>query len=303
MHIRNFIVEKKLNIGFVSFSGKAKEYRNAIDKLDTLSFSGTYFPKDDVSFVNCDEHRFDNYQDLLDASDIIVFCGNRIQRRLIIDAIRNLKHVLIDDYNCVLNDFTGSLCNFADEAEVTVQVSMSKMYYWGICEIIETYNNIRYINFDKSVDYSHQRTVIDIISEIFAIIKIADSEVVSMHNRKLPLFVRKSELQQMNFEFLNGISASIKANPCAFYDNHELTIVAEKNMALIDLRKREWHNLIYKTSISEPVKELFTLDEIPFIERNELKNLVQSITAKTEPFVSLKSMRSLWKCLDMINSK
>jgi hypothetical protein len=294
---------KKLNIGFVSFSGNAKEYRNAVDKFDILSFSGVYFPKDDDSFVNYDEHRFENYQDFLNSADIIIFCGDRIQRRLIIDAIRNLKHVLIDDYNCILNDFIGSLCNLADEAEVIVQVSIPKMYYWGIYEIMETYKNVRYINFDKSVDYNHQRTTVDIIPEIFAVIKIADSEVVSMHNRKLPLLVRKSELQQMNFEFLNGINASIKANPCAFYDSHELTIVAEKNMALIDLRKREWHNLVYRTSTAEPTKELFTLDEIPFIERNELNNLIQSITAKTEPFISLKSIRSLWKCLEMIKSK
>jgi hypothetical protein len=296
-------VEKKLNIGFVSFSGNAKEYRNAIDKLDSLSFSGAYFPKDDNSFENYAEHRFENYRDMLDLSDIIIFCGEKIQRRLIIDAVRNLKHVLIDDYTCILNDTIVSLCNFVDEAEVTVQVSMPKLYYWGIREITETYKNIRYINFDKNVDYNHQRAAVDIIPEILAVIKIADSEAVVIHNKKLPLFVRKSELQQMNFEFLNGINASIKANPCAFYDSYELTVVAEKNMALIDLRKREWHNLVYKTSIAEPVKELFTLDEIPFIERNELKNLIYAITTKTEPFVSPKSIRSLWKCINMINLK
>ncbi|MDR2652681.1 MAG: hypothetical protein LBC68_10295 [Prevotellaceae bacterium] len=296
-------MEKKLNIGFVSFSGSAREYRNAVDKFDNLSFTGVYFPKDDNSFENYNEQRFENYQDLLDSADIILFCGEKIQRRLMIDAIRNLKHILIDDYSCILNDSIVSLCNFVDEAEVSVQVSMPKIYYWGICEIIDAYKNIRYINFDKSVDYSHQRTSVDVIPETLAIIKIADSEVVSMHNRKLPLFVRKSELQQMSFEFLNGISASIKANPCAFYDSHELTIVAEKNMAFIDLRKREWHNLIYKTSTAEPVKELFSLDEVPFIERNELKNLIYAITTKTEPFVSLKSIRSLWKCIEMIKTR
>ncbi|MDR1553873.1 MAG: hypothetical protein LBS69_10500 [Prevotellaceae bacterium] len=296
-------MEKKLNIGFVSFSGSAKEYRNAIDKFDNLSFTGVYFPKDDNSFENYNEQRFENYQDLLDSADVILFCGEKIQRRLIIDAIRNLKHILIDDYNCILNDSIVSLCNFVDEAEVSAQVSMPKIYYWGICEIIETYKNIRYIHFDKCVDYSHMRASVDVVPEILAIIKIADSEVVSMHNKKLPLFVRKSELQQMSFEFLNGVSANIKANPCAFYDNHELTIVAEKNMALIDLRKREWHNLIYKTPTAEPVKELFSLDEVPFIERNELTNLIHAITTKTEPFISIKSIRSLWKCIEMIKTR
>jgi hypothetical protein len=296
-------VEKKLNIGFTGFSGSAKGYLNAVDKFDNLSFSGVYFPKDDNSLENYDEHRFENYQDLLDSSDIIIFCGGKPQRRLIIEAIRNLKHILIDDYTSILNDSIVSLCNFVDEAEITMQISMPKIYYWGICEIIEAYKNIRYINFDKSVDYSHQRASVDIIPEILAMIKIADSEVITMHNKKLPLFIRRSELQHLNFEFLNGTSASIRANPCAFYDNHELTIVAEKNMALIDLRKREWHNLVYKTLTAEPVKELFTLDEVPFIERNELKNIIHSITTKTEPFISPKSIRSLWKCMEMINSR
>jgi hypothetical protein len=296
-------VREKFNIGFVSFSGSAKTYRNAVDKFDNLSFAGAYFPKDDSSFENYDERRFENYQDMLDSSDIIIFCGDKIQRKLIIEAIRKLKHILIDDYTCILNDTIVSLCNLVDEAEITAQVSMPKLYYWGINEITETYKNIRYINFDKNVDYNHLRTTVDIIPEILAVIKVADSEVVAMHNKKLPLFVRKSELQQMNFEFLNGINASIKANPCAFYDSHELTIIAEKNIALIDLRKREWHNLVYKTSIAEPVKELFTLDEIPFIERNELTNMIYAITTKTEPFVSSKSIRSLWKCINMINLK
>jgi hypothetical protein len=296
-------VNKNLNIGFVSFSGSAKEYRNAVDKFDDLTFKGAYFPKDDNSFENYDEYRFENYQDLLDVADIILFCGEKIQRKLFVEAIRNLKHVLIDDYTCVLNDSIVLLCDLVDEAEVTAQVSMPKMYYWGICEIIETYKNIRYINFDKSVDYNHQRTTIDIIPEMLAVIKIADSEVVLINNKKLSLFTRKSELRQMNFEFLNGIHASIKANPCAFYDNHELTIVAEKNMALIDLRKREWHNLVYKTSTAEPIKELFALEEVPFIERNEIKNLIDSITTQTEPFISLKSIRSLWKSIEMISKR
>ncbi|MDR0421314.1 MAG: hypothetical protein LBH30_07710 [Prevotellaceae bacterium] len=294
-------MDKKLNIGFVNFAGKAEEYRKAVDKFDNLSFKGVYFSRNDNSSANYDEYRFENYQDLLDASDIVLFCGEKIHRRLVIDAIRNLKHVLIDDYSCVLNDSIVSLCNFVDEAEVTVQVSMPKMHYWGIYEIIETYKNIRYINFDKSIDYSHRRTV-DITPEIFAVIKLADSEVVSIHNKKLPLLARKSELQQISFEFLNGINASIRANPCAFYDSHELTIVAEKNMAFIDLRKCEWHNLVYRTSTAEPIKERFTLNEIPFIERNELKSLIQSITEKTEPLVSLKSIRSLWKCMELINT-
>jgi hypothetical protein len=296
-------VENKLNIGFVSFSGNAKEYRNAVDKFDNLSFKGAYFPKDDNSFENYTEYCFENYQDLLDVADIILFCGEKIQRKFIVDAIRSLKHILIDDYTCVLNDSIVSLCNFVDEAEVIFQVSMPKVYYWEIREIIETYKNIRYINFDKSIDYNHQRTTIDIIPEILSVIKIADSEVVLARNKKLQLFIRKSELQQINFEFLNGINACIKANPCAFYDNHELTIVAEKNMALIDLRKREWHNLVYKTSTTEPIKELFLLDEVPFIERNEIKDLIQSITTKTEPFISLKSIRSLWKCLELLKTK
>ncbi|MDR2125868.1 MAG: hypothetical protein LBP63_03455 [Prevotellaceae bacterium] len=294
---------KKLNIGFVSFSGNAKGYRNAVDKFDNLTFSGVYFPKDDNSFENYSEHRFENYQDLLDASDIILFFSEKAQRKLIIEAIRNLKHILIDDYTCILNETVVSLCNFVDEAEITAQVAMPKLYYWGICEIIETYKNIRYIHFDKSIDYSYRRPTVDIIPEILAIIKLADSEVVSLHNKNLPLPVRKSELLQINLEFLNGISASIKANPCAFYDNRELTIIAEKNIALIDLRKREWHNLVYKTITAEPVKELFTLDEVPFIERNELKNLINSITTKTDPFISPKSIRSLWKCIKMMNVK
>lgn len=295
-------MDDKLNIGFVSFSGSAKEYRSAVEKFENLSFKGTYFPKDDNSFEQYDEYRFENYQELLNAVDIVLFCGEKINRKLIIDAIRNLKHILIDDYTCVLNDSIGTLCNFAAEADVTVQVSMPKMYYWGVYEIQQTYNNIRYIYLDKAVDYNHQRATVDVIPEMLAVIKLADSEVVTVSNKKMPLFIRKSELHHINFEFLNGIHASIKANPCAFYDNYELTIVAEKNMALIDLRKREWHNLIYKTSMAEPVKEHFSLDEIPFIERSEIKELLQAITTKTEPFVTLKSVRSLWKCIEMMNA-
>jgi hypothetical protein len=295
-------MENKLNIGFVSFSGSAKEYKNAIDKFDNVLFKGVFFPKDDVSSEFYNEHCFETYQELLKAVDIVLFCGEKIQRKFIVEAIRELKHILIDDYTCVLTDSIAALCSLADEADVIVQISMPKIYYWGIYEIIETYKNIRYLNFDKAVDYNHQRVTLDIIPEILAIIKIADSEIVSARNKKLPLFIRKSELQQINFEFLNGINASIKTNPCAFYDNHELTIVAEKNMALIDLRKREWHNLVYKNSNAEPIKELSTLDEVPFIERNEIKNLIQSIATKTEPFISLKSIRSLWKCIEMMKN-
>lgn len=292
----------KLNIGFVSFSGSAKEYRSAIGKFDNLLFKGVYFPKDDNSFEQYDEYRFDNYQELLDNVDIVVFCGEKIQRKFIVDAIRRLKHVLIDDYSSVLNDYIGSLCNFAAEADIVSLVSLPKLYYWGIYEIHKTYKNIRYLHLDKGVDYNHQRATVDIIPEMLAVIKLADSEVVAIQNKKMPLFIRKSELHHINFEFLNGLHASIKANPCAFYDNYELTIVAEKNMALIDLRKREWHNLIFKSSTAEPVKEHFSLDEIPFIERDEIKELLLAIETKTEPFVSLKSMRSLWKCIELMKT-
>jgi hypothetical protein len=54
--------------------------------------------------------------------------------------------------------------------------------------------------------------------------------------------------------------------------------------------------------MAEPVKEHFSLDEIPCIERCEIKDFLQAIATKTEPFITLKSIRSLWKCMEMMKT-
>lgn len=295
-------MENKLRIGFVGYADIVREYLFAFEKLDNISFEGAYWGTDVVVPDEYEVPVFSSPVNLYESVDAVIFFGEKIRKKLIADAIRSLKHIFIDDYTAVLNGDIDGLYDLTKEAEVIAQVSMPKMYYWNIADIIESAKNIRYVSFSKEQSYLNSRFQNDYIPELAATLKLIGDEVLRIHSYRTPLLAKKVEMIDIRLEFPNGISASISSNPCGFYDVQELRIVAEKELIMLDLRKRECHALI-KSSNKELRKDVANMEEIPFVEVNELEDFIEAIDVKSKPMVSFGDIKRLYRCLQMMEER
>ena len=295
-------MDTKLRVGFIGYADIVREYLRAFEKSDNISFEGAYWGTDAAVPDEYEGPVFSSPIDLYEAVDAVVFFGEKVRKKLVADAIRSLKHVFIDNYTAVLNNDIEGLYSLAKEAEVVAQVSMPKMYYWNITDIIESTKNIRYVLFSKEQSYLNCRFQNDYIPELAATLKLIGDDVLRIHSYKTPLLMKKVEMVDIRLEFPNGISASISSNPCGFYDVQELRIVAEKAFIMLDLRKRENHALI-KGSGKELQKEVINMEEIPFVEVNELQGFVEAIKMKKDPMISFGDIKRLYRCLQMMEEQ
>ena len=295
-------MKNRLKVGFIGYTDIVRGYLRAFEKIENISFEGAYWSPDVV--VPDDDYDgpvFSSPVDLYEAVDVVVFLGEKIRKKLIADAIRSLKHVFIDDYTAVLNSDIEDLYNLAKEAEVMAHVSMPKMYYWNIADIIDSTKNIRYVFFGKEQSHLNNKFQNDYIPELAATLKLIGDNVLRVHRYNIPLLSKKVEMVDIRLEFANGISASISVNPCGFYDVQELRIVSEKSLVMLDLRKRENHALV-KGAGKEVQKTVTNMEEIPFVEVNELKDFVEVIETKRNNIstVSFGDLRRLYRCLQMM---
>jgi len=288
-------MDNKLKVGFIGYADIVREYLRAFEKLDSISFEGAYWGSD-TAVPDYEVPVFSSPTDLYHAVDAVVFFGEKIRKRLIAEAIRLLKHVFIDDYTAVLNDDIEELYSLAKEAEITTQVSMPKMHYWNIADIMDSTKNIRCVFFSKEQSHMNSKMQADYIPELAATLKIVDEDVLRVHYYKTPLLSKKVEMVDIRLEFPNGISASIISNPCGFYDVQELRIVSEKALTMFDLRKRECHSLI-KTASKELHKYLISMEEVPFVELTELKGFAEAVATKGDPIISFGDIKRLHRCL------
>lgn len=297
-------MESKLKIGFIGYTDIVREYLRAFEKIENISFEGAYWGTDAAVPDDYEGPVFSSPVDLYEAVDAIVFFGEKIRKKLIADAIRSLKHVFIDDYTAVLNNDIEELYNLAKEADIIAQISMPKMYYWNIADILESTKNIRYVFFSKEQSHVNNRFENDYIPELTATLKLIGDNALRVHSYKIPLLSKKVEIADIRLEFANGISASISSNPCGFYDVQELRIVSDKALIMLDLRKRECHALT-KNANKELQKDLTNMEEIPFVEVNELKDFAETIKTRENKIsaVSFKDMRRLHRCLQMMEER
>ncbi|MDR0659871.1 MAG: hypothetical protein LBG19_03510 [Prevotellaceae bacterium] len=295
-------MERMLRIGFIGYADIVREYLRAFEKIENISFEGAYWGTDAAVPDDYEGPVFSSPIDLYESVDAVIFLGEKIRKKLIADAIRSLKHVFIDDYSAVLNGDIESLYNLAKEAEIVAQVSMPKMHYWNISDIIESTKNIRHIFFCKEQSHLNNRFQNDYIPEIAAILKLIDDDALRIYSYKTPLLSKKVEMVDIRVEFANGVSAGINSNPCGFYDAQELRIISEKALVMFDLRKREVHALV-KSSSKELEKEVTSMEEIPFVEIDELKDFTEAIEAKKDPMLSFGDIKRLHRCLQMMEER
>lgn len=293
-------MDTKLKIGFIGYTDITNSYLRAFEKLeDSVSFEGLFLGSNEAAPEDYDGRIYTSAPELFNAVDAVVFFGEKIRKKLISDAIRSLKHIFIDDYSAILNNDIDGLYNLVTEAEVTAQVSMPKMYYWSIPELMEEYKGIRYLQFIKEQTHLHNHTEADYIPELAAIIKVANEDVLRTHYYGVPLLNKKVELVDIRLEFANGVSAGVNVNPCGFYDAQELRIISEKAITMLDLRKREWYSL-RKNANKDIEKEVDNMEEFPFIEQTELEDFISSIISKKEPVVSFRHIRQVKRCLTLM---
>ena len=297
-------MESKLKVGFIGYADSAREYLRAFEKIDNISFEGAYWGTDAAVPDDYEGPIFSSPVDLYEAVDAVMFFGEKIRKKLIADTIRSLKHVFIDDYTAVLNNDIEELYELAKEAEITAQVSMPKMYYWNIADIIESTKNIRYVFFCKEQSHLNNKFENDYIPELTATLKLIGDDVLRVHSYRIPLLSKKVEMVDIRLEFVNGVCASVSSNPCGFYDVQELRIASEKALVMLDLRKRECHALT-KNSSKELQKGVTNMEEIPFVEVNELKDFADAIKTKKDksPATSFRDVRRLYRCLQTMEER
>ncbi|MDR2563526.1 MAG: hypothetical protein LBC98_06235 [Prevotellaceae bacterium] len=292
-----------IRTAFVGNSVNFDGYRRAISRLDEdFAFAGAWFPADKPE--NYQETEFKSLEEMLANCDAVLLFGDKMKRKYVADIIKACKHIFVDEYGSMLNADVKAMSRLAAEAEIIAQVSFPKMYFWGIEELIEEYPRIRNIFFSREYQYHQHKQETEVIAEILSSIKLVKDEIIRAHQSRLPLISRRTEMQIINLEFKTGASANITSIPLGFFERHDLRIVAEKSLAYLDLRKREWHSLKPAKAITgNLIKGLAGLPEVGDVEQFELQDFVRSIREKTNPFISLNDMLTLHNCLKLLNGE
>ncbi|MDR1055620.1 MAG: hypothetical protein LBL90_07335 [Prevotellaceae bacterium] len=292
-----------IKIGFIGYSDNFETYRKTLAWFDDeISFEGAWFYNDEQP----DEYNgkiFSDFDELIAASDAIFFFGEKIRKKVLSDTIKAFKHVFIDDYTALMNADVESYQKLVNEAGTITQVSFPKMYYWGVQDLQEEYTKVRNIYFSHEYPYHMMRQTVDLSSEIMAAIKLINEDVIRAHQTLIPLITKKTESQSIEFEFATGATASILGIPCGFFDRHELRIIAERNLAFIDLRKREWHSLKLaklRGNSNNLIKGLASLPEVGDIEQFEIEDFIDAINESYEPFITFKDIADLYNCIQLL---
>ena len=299
-------MDSRIKIGFIGYSDNFETYKKTLAWFDEdVEYQGAWFYNEDKPNDYYDEV-FRNHEELLESSDAIFFFGDKIRKKVLSDTIKAFKHVFIDDYTALMNSDVEQYQKLVAEANTIAQVSFPKMYYWGIQDLQEEYTKIRNIYISHEYPYHMQRQSVDLSSEVMAVIKSINEDVIRAHETFTPLISKKTEMETIELDFATGATASIVGLPCGFFDRHEMRIIAEKNLAYIDLRKREWHSLKpakLRGSTTNLIKGLASLPEVGDIEQFEVQDFIDSITDETyEPFISFKDIADLHKCVAMLEN-
>ncbi|MDR3245253.1 MAG: hypothetical protein LBT50_02335 [Prevotellaceae bacterium] len=289
-----------IKMAFVGSSDNFDTYRKVLARLnEDVIFSGAWFPGDKPEDYS--DKEFFSLEELLAASDAVIFLGN-VRRKIVSDSIKAVKHIFIEDYDVVMNSDIKYISDLAAEAEIIAQVSFPKIYFWGIEDIVDEYPVIRNIFFNREYLYLQQRQEPDIVAEIMSSIMLVGEDVVRANQTFYPLISKRTEMQIVNLEFVTGATSTITGIPVGFFERHDLRIIAERSLAYIDLRKREWHSLHPAKAITgKLIKRLAGLPEVGDLEQFELQDFIYSIKENSKPFVSLKEIASLYNCMKLLS--
>jgi hypothetical protein len=288
-----------IKIAFVGNSDNFDAYRKVLARHnEDVVFSGAWFPADKPE--NYSDREFSSPEDLHAESDAVIFLG-KTRRKLISDSIKALKHIFIEDYDVLMNAEVKYMSDLAVEAKIMAQVSFPKIYFWGIEDIVDEYPMIRNIFFTREYLYLQQRQEVDIIPEIMSSIMLVGEDVVRANQSFYPLISKRTEMHTVNLEFVTKATSSITGIPVGFFEKHDLRIIAERNLAYIDLRKREWHSLRPAKAITgNLIKGLAGLPEVGDLEQFELQDFIYSMKENSKPFISLEEIVRLYNCMKLL---
>jgi hypothetical protein len=289
-----------IRIGFAGNSENFDAYRKMLDRYsEDVTYSGAWFPNDKPEDYR--DREFSSIEELHSECDAVIFLG-KVRRKIITDSIKALKHIFIEDYDVLMNYEVKSVCDLALEAKIMAQVSFPKIYFWGIEDIVDEYRTIRHIFFNREYLYLQQRQEVDIIPEIMASIILIGEDVARAYRSFYPLISKRTEMQIVNLEFVTKATSTITGIPTGFFEKHDLRIIAERNLAYIDLRRREWHSLRPAKAITgNLIKGLAGLPEVGDLEQFELQDFIYSIKENSKPFISLEEILRLYNCLKLLN--
>ncbi|MDR2466975.1 MAG: hypothetical protein LBD35_06230 [Prevotellaceae bacterium] len=297
-------MKSTIRISFAGNSDNFETYRRVLSRLDNegVIFAGTWFYGDRREDYS--ETEFSSFEELTQASDAIIFLGNRIRRKIMSDSIKAGKHIFVEYYEALMNSDIKYVRDLAIEAGIMAQISFPKIYFWGIEDLVDEYPAIRNIFFNREYLYLQQRQESDVTAEIMSSIMLAGEDVVRATRTLLPLISKRMEMQVVNLEFVTGATSTITGIPVGFFERHDLRIIAERSLAFIDLRKREWHSLKPAKAITgNLIKGLAGLPEVGDLEQFEIQDFICSIKENAEPFVSLKEIERLFNCLKFLDEK
>jgi hypothetical protein len=291
-----------IKIAFAGNSENFEAYKKVLDRYDeNVVFSGAWFPADKPEWYTGKE--YDSLDDLLKDADAVIFLG-KVRRKIITDTIKALKHIFIEDYDVLMNPEVKYISDLTVEAKIMAQVSFPKIYFWGIEDIVEEYPAIRHIFFTREYLYLQQRHEVDIIPEIMSSIMLAGEDVVRANQSFYPMISKRTEMHIVNLEFVTKATSTITGIPVGFFEKHDLRIIAERNLAYIDLRKREWHSLRPARAINgNLIKGLAGLPEVGDLEQFELQDFIYSIQENSKPFISLDEIVRLHNCVKLLNDE
>jgi len=232
-----------LKVGFINASAELPDYYKVIGELHPISFAGQYisqgqavpqnnFPDDIRQY-----HDFDKFMAVCDA--VIIPETDNSLYPLIVEALKQSKHVLLGNPLMLDPDEMDHLFKLAEEANVVIKVIQNVKYY-GVLKTVSNYiKNPAYL--EVRIDSSdHQRSIFDsIFHAIQPVVFINHSNLKKLHAVSIPMNAHLPGMINARVEFDNGCVANITSSKFADTDRFYCRIHQENQHIQVDFLKQK----------------------------------------------------------------
>ena len=264
-----------LKVGFINSSAELPDYYKVIGKLRPVSFVGQFLSSgQSVPQKNIPDnikHYHDLEKFMADCDAVIIPQIDNSVYPLIVEALKQSKHVLLGNPLMLDPDEMDHLFKLAEEANVVIKVIQNVKYYGVLKTALKYIINPAYL--EVRIDSAdNQRSIFDsIFNAIQPVVFINHSNLKKLHAVSIPMNAHLPGMINARVEFDNGCVANITSSKFSDTDRFYCRIHQENQHIQVDF-------LNQKVTIMGGDNDL-EIEDNDFL-KDELDHFAKSIKSK-----------------------
>ncbi len=253
---------------------------------------------------------FDSYHELIRQSDIIDIVSPAISHTYAASvAIKNSKHVFLEQPLGSRPDELASLMKLSEEANVQVHVGFSDRFNPAFQTALKHIEHPMYVELKRSLSATRATDVPPVINDIIPgdidlVSAIIKANIKGVEATALNIFGDNPDLLNARLAFDNGAVANITTSRIATGNSHEIRVYQTGSRLQIDLLNQKIYSLDNSRNELEKTVNVKTLTDHDLAKISAaLANFIHAINYQQGVYASLSDAFHAMKITSAINDK